>query len=309
MKTIKEMFSYIFAACGVFIYLSAIFRGEMIIAYMFTLTLYLLPFFLFFGERISKLPFTKPSKKVDDFKDIKRMKVMIPIVFTIIAFVMVFAQEYKILDIWYWDLLITLVSVWIFSLVIIVILNFFFSRKTLFDNNKKTDEFITILTSVIFLGLLTVFSVGELSSSVFILIYFGLILNFLIYVYKIIEAIVYFDISEQKFFSFMKSITLIITLMVTMIYIQNSIVYNNYSTSFIGIELNPYFDIFYYTIVNLTSVGFGDITPQNYFVKIVSIESSVFGYIMFFTIVGLFISKAGEVFKGEAKDGEEIKDQ
>lgn len=92
-----------------------------------------------------------------------------------------------------------------------------------------------------------------------------------------------------------------------MIYIQNMIVYNNFSSSFRGIELNPYFDIFYYTVVNLTSVGFGDITPQNYFVKIVSIESSIFGYIMFFTIVGLFISKAGEMFKGEVIDGKKIK--
>jgi hypothetical protein len=64
--------------------------------------------------------------------------------------------------------------------------------------------------------------------------------------------------------------------MVTMIFIQNSLVYNNIDKSFVGIELNSYFDIFYYTVVNLTSVGFGDITPQNYFVKIVSIESFIF---------------------------------
>lgn len=309
MKVVKEIFGYIFAAIGVLIYLSAIFRGNMIIAYLFTLILYLLPIFLFFGEHISKVPFIKPSKKGDDFEDIKRIKVMIPVVFTIIAFIMIFVQEYRIFDIWYWDLLVTLISVWFFSLIIILLLSFFFSKKTLFNNNKKTDEFITVLTSVIFLGLLTVFFVGRLSSDVFILIFIGLILNFLVYVYKVIEAIVYFDSSEQQFFSFIKSIGLIITLMVTMIYIQNAIVYNNYSNSFTGIELNPYFDVFYYTVINLTSVGFGDITPQNYFVKIISIESSIFGYIMFFTIVGLFISKAGDMFKGEGKDGKKIKNK
>jgi hypothetical protein len=97
----------------------------MIIAYMFALVLYLLPIFLFFGKQITKISFVKLSQKGDDFKDIKRIKVMVPIVFTIISF------------------------------VIIIIINFFFSKKTLFDNNKKTDEFITVLTSFIFLGLLT----------------------------------------------------------------------------------------------------------------------------------------------------------
>lgn len=308
MKIVKEVIGYIFATIGVFIYLSAIFRGEIIIAHIFALMLYLLPIFLFFGKQISKLPFVKPPQKCDDFKDIKRIKVMIPIVFTIISFVMIFVQNYKIFDIWYWDLLITLISVWIFSFVIIIIINFFFSKKTLFDNNKKTDEFITVLTSVIFLGLLTVFFVVKLSSDVFIIVFIGLILNFLVYVYKVIEAIVYFNTSTQRFFNFIKSIGLIITLMITMIFIQNSLVYNNIDNSFVGIELNPYFDIFYYTVVNLTSVGFGDITPQNYFVKIVSMESSIFGYIMFFTIVGIFISKAGEMFKEEGKDGKKIED-
>lgn len=129
MKIFKEVFGYIFSTVVVFVYLSIIFRGDKIIADMFLIILYLLPIFLFFGEYLNKLLFTKPSQKVDDFKEIKRIKVIIPVCFTAIAFIMIFVQGYIIFDIWYWDLSITLISVWIFSFVIIIILNFFFSQK------------------------------------------------------------------------------------------------------------------------------------------------------------------------------------
>lgn len=53
-----------------------------------------------------------------------------------------------------------------------------------------------------------------------------------------------------------------------------------------GLSRYGYFDSFYFTIINITTVGFGDITPTTTWAKVVSIVNSIAGVLAF----GFFVA-------------------
>ncbi|XFA99655.1 ion channel [Candidatus Izemoplasma sp. B36] len=294
MKIVKEFIGYIITILLVVLYIGAIGNGDIFLAKIFSVILYVLPLVLIFRNQLSKLKLLEKINKVDNYITLKRIKITIPAIFTVLAIIAVFKENITYFGVWYQDLIISLVSIWLFSALMILLIHFFFSDKIIFNNDKKTDEFITVLTGIMFLGMSIIIFIKPISISLFTIIYIGLIINFILFIYKVLEAVVSFNKSSINFLGITKSITLIIILMLSIIYIQNILVYRQFSNAYSGVNLNEYFDIFYYSVTNLTSVGFGDIVPNNIYAKIISIETSIFGYILFITLFGLFISKISE---------------
>lgn len=164
----------------------------------------------------------------------------------------------------------------------------------MFENEIHTDEFIQLSTIIIFFGILTFSIEIEMVYDLFLSIYVGQIVSFVLYAYIMIEGIFYFK-NTMSFNRIFRSMLLLIFIMILFLYIQNVVVMQNIDNAFSGINLNRFFELLYYTITNVTSVGFGDITPNCYYAKIVSMESSVFGYIMFFSFISLFVAKTSEI--------------
>lgn len=71
-------------------------------------------------------------------------------------------------------------------------------------------------------------------------------------------------------------------------------VYNN-PMSFKGIDLttpaNTYIDLVYYSSITLTSIGFGDITPNTYHTKLITAFFGIAGQFYSVVLVGILISK------------------
>ncbi|MBN2605278.1 MAG: two pore domain potassium channel family protein [Bacilli bacterium] len=82
----------------------------------------------------------------------------------------------------------------------------------------------------------------------------------------------------------------------------NILIYNSDNiTSFKGLSLtndNQIFDLYYYTVINITSVGFGDITPLSQDARFLSIVTSILGYLTFASFLAIaltnFSSKKNE---------------
>ena len=79
----------------------------------------------------------------------------------------------------------------------------------------------------------------------------------------------------------LNKITVILTLTLIMSFIyyalmQNQKNYNNKSRK----EFDKYIDALYFSVINATTVGFGDITPQSNLTKIVSILHNVLNFVI-----------------------------
>lgn len=116
--------------------------------------------------------------------------------------------------------------------------------------------------------------------------------NVIGYIYLILRNLKEFFVDEKNHVEFI--------LMVVGTFFANIIALNLLSfwhnpASFrygVGILQNE-FSIIYYSVTNITSVGFGDITPIVQETQMISIISSILGYFLLFMIVAYIINKIG----------------
>lgn len=90
----------------------------------------------------------------------------------------------------------------------------------------------------------------------------------------------------------MKSIFKIAIIFVLIVFSMNILEFFNNSSNFSFSNNNSStFSMFYYSIINITSVGFGDITPISFTAQLISIFASFFGYILLLSVIGKIMSK------------------
>lgn len=124
---------------------------------------------------------------------------------------------------------------------------------------------------------------------VYILFYILLLIISAIYIIRL-----YSDLSEMQVSNKMHLVllTILVSLFICNMVVVNYLIYIFEPNSF-GFSANQVpnlMTIVYYTIINATSVGFGDVYPISITAKLSSIITSIFGYFLLFSLIGTIIS-------------------
>lgn len=288
-NTIKEGLLYVLVFMLFFVYANLLINQSYWLLYIFVLLgLFSSGLMLFRSRKVME---ARGSLLLSNFNR-TRLNIVLVTVFVISILVGALTNDRNVLEssrnIW----MFVVFSI-IFIGVIITITNFVFTKKTIFSDNKYTDEYINMLFIMLLFGFIAVAALESVPMWLFYLSYIVLFINTVIFTIETIKSVIELEIHDMTMSKVLKNIGVLLLVFVLLIYLQNLMIFNLGNETFIGagFNLNPYFDLLYYSIVNITSVGFGDITPLGYLGKLTSISSSVFGYVIIFSILGIMVSK------------------
>lgn len=202
-----------------------------------------------------------------------------------------FIEKEPILKNYFLDSLILFIIIVITYILVSTLKRLFFDNKVIFQNNQLTDEYISILFVYLFYCILIAGFIKELESVTYYSLFIVLSLNVFLLAYKLLESTHYFRNTRMHSLSSISGLFSLLFLSIGLLFVQNMITYNYNVNSFGNIELNEYFDLLYYTIINITTVGFGRIYPVTYMAKIVAVETALLGFVVIYSIIAIFTTE------------------
>lgn len=231
------------------------------------------------------------NKKRNDKTKLIRYQISFSIIFVGAYIYASILSKSSITSSFYIDILIVICTLILIIIVTVIIDNLFFTDKLIFQNSQLTDEYVSALFLCLFICLFIVVFINDLDINAYYSLFIVLSLNIGLLAYKLMEATHYFKIRRDISYNSISGLFSLLFLIIGLLFIQNMLAYNNLPSSFGNVTLNEYFDIMYYTIINITSVGFGRIYPIKYMAKIVAMEASLFGFIVLYSIIGIFTTE------------------
>lgn len=145
--------------------------------------------------------------------------------------------------------------------------------------------------NVIFLVVCFMFryTLGNLTMFEYMFLYFNISIISVVYIATLLKEIKKIKISndDQLF-----ALLFIVGIFIMNMMVLNLMTYNNISEAFgfAELQVETEFTIIYYTIINITSVGFGDVYPVSEYAKISSAITSIYGYFLLFGLVTMILN-------------------
>lgn len=202
-----------------------------------------------------------------------------------------FTEKAPILSNYFLDILVLILILVISYILVSTLKRLFFDSKVIFQNNQLTDEYISILFVYLFYSILVSVFAKELGSTTYYSLFVVLSLNVFLLAYKLLESTHYIRTTRMLSLSSISGLFSLLFLTIGLLFVQNMITYNYSIDSFGNIELNEYFDLLYYTIINITTVGFGRIYPVTYLAKIVAVETALLGFVVIYSVIAIFTTQ------------------
>lgn len=183
--------------------------------------------------------------------------------------------------------------------VVIMILKYVFSfivnDHEMYGDDSEFDLFFQVSKIIIVVGLYRMLVYNSLTVPLFYLFYIVMFLYSALYCYKLLESFYNFVFTNKiSFLHLMRKIIMSIAIIILLLYMINLSVYNCYPKAFIyNIDSALFvskFDLLYYSSINFTSVGFGDIVPGNDWSKVIAIYTGIITTMFIFGGIASFIS-------------------
>lgn len=151
---------------------------------------------------------------------------------------------------------------------------------------------VILLLAFLVLVVIVVFdeqiSIDKSYDYIFYSLFYSVVVSLILVFKNLNECLV-----NKQFKNLTLSVVLFFIIFLVHIFLMNAFLMGNAIDSFLlfGKTHNlSYYQIFYYSVINITNVGFGDITPNSIDSQTVSVIASVGGYLIFSSLIGLVLS-------------------
>ncbi|ERJ12219.1 potassium channel family protein [Haloplasma contractile] len=175
------------------------------------------------------------------------------------------------------------------------ILDFFLDRINTVVSEEKIKAIYVIGSIILILVAISTFYIKvnghNFRQDIYILLFLLTLMFLLLSVTTFITSLSSKYVVNLKSISSVLVLLLIITILnISCLYLGNVLIYLGNNDAFTALSNSPFHSLLYYTIISVTAVGYGDITPNSVLSRNWSIASALFGFVILTTFISSIAS-------------------